>query len=55
MKLDDEVIGEHHIIIKKVYNSDGECIAISNAIVPGEFEPDEETKKYWAWLDSRRD
>ncbi len=49
-----ETPGEFHIIITKVYDSDGECIAISNATVPGKYEPDEATKKYWAWLDERR-
>lgn len=49
-----EIPGEFHTIITKVYDSDGECIAISNRLVPGEYEPDEDTKKYWKWLDERR-
>jgi len=52
--MSEEVKGEFHCIITKVYDSDGECIAISNAIVPGEYEPDEATLKYWKWLDERR-
>lgn len=52
---DIEIPGEFHMVITKVYDSDGECIAISNATVPGEYEPDEATKKYWKWLDERRE
>lgn len=51
---DDEVKGEFHFIVTKIYDSEGECIGISNSIVPGEYEPSEETKKYWEWLDKRR-
>jgi len=50
----EEPPGEFHTIITKVYNSDGECIAVSSATVPGEYEPDEATKKHWAWLEERR-
>ena len=52
--MDAEPKGEFHFIITKVYDSDGECVAISNACVPGEYEPDEATKKYWKWLDDRK-
>lgn len=46
--------GEFHTIITKVYDSDGDCIAITSSIVPGKYEPDEITLKYWAWLDAWR-
>lgn len=50
-----DIKGELHFIVTKVYDSEGECIAISNSVVPGEYEPDEMTKKYWEWLDKRRE
>ncbi len=49
---DIEIPGEFHTVITKVY--DRECIAMSNATVPGEYKPGEATRKYWKWLDERR-
>ena len=34
-----EVKGEFHFIVTKVYDSEGECLAISNAVVPGVEAP----------------
>ena len=48
----DEVF---HWVETKVYDQDGEVIAINQSYVPGEFKPDEATLKYWAWLDARRE
>jgi len=50
----EEIPGEFHTIVSKVYDSNGECIAITSSTVSGEFEPSEATKKYWDWLDGRR-
>ena len=44
-----------HWVETKVYDQDGEVIAINQSYVPGEFKPDEATLKYWAWLDARRE
>ena len=52
--MNDEVKGEFHFIVTKIYDSYGELIGISNSVVPGEFEPDVATLKYWEWLDKRR-
>ena len=52
---EEEVKGEFHSIVQKIYDSDGECIGIVNSIIPGKYEPDEMTKKYWEWLDKRRE
>jgi len=45
---------EYHVEITKTYSKEGELLRCVNAIIPGEFEPGEATKKYWAWLDERR-
>jgi len=45
---------ESHHIVTKVYDEDGECIAITSSYVPGKFEPKEGTKLYWAWLEARK-
>ena len=49
-----KIEGEFYTIITKIYNSDGECIAISNSYVPGEYEPGEVWERFWKWLDKRR-
>ena len=46
---------KYHWVETKVYDQDGEVIAINQSYVPGEFKPDEATLKYWAWLDKRRE
>ena len=46
---------KYHWVETKVYDHDGEVIAINQSYVPGEFKPDEMTLKYWAWLDKRRE
>lgn len=43
-----------HYIVTKTYDGNGECVAVSQSFVPGPYEPDEMTKKYWKWLDERR-
>lgn len=54
MKDYEEADGEFHYIVTTIYDSEGKCIGVSNIMVPGEYEPSEETQKYWAWLDKRR-
>ena len=44
----------YHVEIIKTYSKDGELVRCVSSVIPGEFEPDEMTKKYWAWLDARR-
>ena len=46
---------KYHWVETKVYDQDGEVIAINQSYVPGEFKPDGATLKYWAWLDKRRE
>jgi hypothetical protein len=43
-----------HYIITETYDSKGELVAKSCSYVPWAFEPNENTKQYWAWLDERR-
>ena len=45
----------YHWVETKVYDESGECVAINQSYVPGEFKPDEMTLHYWAWLDERRE
>jgi hypothetical protein len=44
----------YHVEIIKTYSKDGELVRCVSSVIPGEFEPDETTLKYWAWLDARR-
>lgn len=49
--LDDWV---YHVEITKTFSKDGELLRCVSAVIPGEFQPDEATKKYWEWLEARR-
>ena len=49
--LDDWV---YHVEITKTFSRDGELLRCVSAVIPGEFQPDEATKKYWDWLEARR-
>jgi hypothetical protein len=50
--IDDDWV--YHVEITKTYSKDGELLRCVSSVIPGEFEPDEMTKRYWAWLDARR-
>ena len=44
---------EYHVEITKTFSKEGELVRCVSVVIPGKFEPDEATKKYWAWLDAR--
>ena len=44
----------YHVEIIKTYSKDGELLRCISSVIPGEFEPDEATKKYWSWLDAKQ-
>ncbi len=54
MAEDDIDDWEYHVEITKIFSKEGELLGVKSSVVPGEFEPSEATKKYWKWLDNRR-